>query len=128
MKALRLKEWHTPAVVEDVPVPEPGPGEVLIKMGGAGACYSDIHIMDTWGPELIPSLSHWQLPMTIGHENAGWIEGGDVSKYRHLEIGMPVAVSWIWTCGTCASCRLGASNYCEQQVLSCGGGRDGGMA
>lgn len=46
MKAYQLVGWQQPAELRDVPVPEPGPGEVLIKVGGAGACHSDLHVMD----------------------------------------------------------------------------------
>ena len=43
MRAFQLVEWQQPPVLRDVPVPEPGPGEVLVKVGGAGACHSDLH-------------------------------------------------------------------------------------
>src|SRR5665647_1992966 len=66
MKAYQLIEWQQPAELRDVPVPEPEPGEVLIKVGGAGACHSDLHVMD-WPPGTLP----YELPFTLGHENAG---------------------------------------------------------
>ena len=46
MKAYQLVEWQQPPEFRDVPVPEPGPGEVLVKVGGAGACHSDLHLME----------------------------------------------------------------------------------
>jgi propanol-preferring alcohol dehydrogenase len=69
MKALRLTRWGKPAELHEVTAPEPGPGQVVVKIAGAGACHSDLHLMD-W-PE--GTLS-WPLPFTLGHENAGWIE------------------------------------------------------
>ena len=69
MRALRLKEWKSEPVLEDVPVPEPGPGEVLIQVGAAGACHSDLHLMHEFEPGALP----WSPPFTLGHENAGWV-------------------------------------------------------
>jgi propanol-preferring alcohol dehydrogenase len=51
MKAFRFHKWKQPGQLEDVAVPEPAPGEALIRIGGAGACHSDLHIMDEWTPE-----------------------------------------------------------------------------
>jgi alcohol dehydrogenase, propanol-preferring len=67
MQAFRIVE---PQKVElrEVPVPEPGPGQVLLKVGGAGACHSDLHLMEA------PADRLSGLPFTLGHENAGWVE------------------------------------------------------
>src|SRR6478672_13266869 len=126
MKAYQLTAWQTPPELREVEVPEPGPGEVLLKVGGAGACHSDLHLME-W-PE---GLMDFDLPFTLGHENAGWVEalGAGVEG---LEEGEAVAVYGPWGCGRCRSCRLSAENYCERQaeIGAFGGGlgRDGGMA
>ena len=69
MKAFQFVEWQKPAELREVPVPEPGPGQVLVKVGGAGACHSDLHLMDA-----PPDGRQAKLPFTIGHENAGWVE------------------------------------------------------
>ena len=69
MKAYQLVEWQQPPELRDVPVPDPGPGEVLLKVGGSGACHSDLHLME-W-PQ---GTFDFELPFTIGHENAGWVE------------------------------------------------------
>src|SRR4051794_41970508 len=69
MRAFQLVEWQQPPVLRDVPMPEPGPGEVLVKVGGAGACHSDLHLMG--GPAGAPPH---ELPFTPRHENAGWVE------------------------------------------------------
>ena len=60
-------------------IPEPGPGDVLLEIGGAGACHSDLHLMD-WPEGQLP----WKLPYTLGHENAGWVEalGAGVTSGR----------------------------------------------
>jgi propanol-preferring alcohol dehydrogenase len=126
MKAYRFKSWQHSGELEDVAVPAPGPGETLIRIGGAGACHSDLHIMHEWTPEKMPRIQHFRLPFTLGHENAGWIEAGEVGA---LAIGMPVVVSPTWSCGTCRSCGRGATNYCESGLGMSGGlGRDGGLA
>jgi alcohol dehydrogenase, propanol-preferring len=126
MKAYQLTAWESEPELRDVPVPEPGPGQVLIKVAGAGACHSDLHLME-WPPGTMA----FEPPFTLGHENAGWVEtlGAGVEG---LEIGEAVAVYGPWGCGRCRSCRLSAENYCERQaeIGAFGGGLglDGGMA
>jgi propanol-preferring alcohol dehydrogenase len=126
MKAYRLTAWQTPPQLREVEVPEPGPGEVLLKVGGAGACHSDLHLME-W-PE---GQMNFDLPFTIGHENAGWIEAVGAGV-KDLEVGEAVAVYGPWGCGRCRACRRSAENYCEHQaeIGAFGGGLglDGGMA
>jgi alcohol dehydrogenase, propanol-preferring len=127
MRAYVFSKWLSKAELREVPVPEPGPGEVLIRMGGAGACHSDLHIMHEWTPETFPPAALMPLPFTLGHENAGWIENGDIPP--GLEQGSAVVISPTWSCGVCTSCRIGETNYCEVEALSAGGlGRDGGFA
>lgn len=126
MKALQLVAWQQPPELREVPVPEPGPGEVLIKVGGAGACHSDLHLME-WPEGQLP----FTPPFTLGHENAGWVErvGAGVDA---VKVGDAVAVYGPWGCGVCRACRRSAENYCERQgelaVMGGGLGRDGGMA
>ena len=130
MRALRLLEWRSDPVLVEVDDPQPGPGQVVVRVGGAGACHSDLHIMREFGPELgLP----WKLPFTLGHENAGWVHslGAGVAG---LEVGQPVAVYGAWGCGACPRCRLGVENYCEDPLAApvpsggSGLGLDGGMA
>jgi len=129
MKALRLSQWKTEPVLTDVPEPRPGPGEAVVRIGAAGACHSDLHLMHEFGAGQLP----WGPPFTLGHENAGWIHelGSGTSG---LEVGQAVAVYGPWGCGTCARCRLGVETYCEnpaQAPIPGGGGGlglDGGMA
>lgn len=126
MRALQLTRWGTPAELREVPMPEPGPGQVVIKIAGAGACHSDLHLMD-WPEGTLP----WRLPFTLGHENAGWVHaiGAGVTS---VKAGDPVLVYGPWGCGRCRPCRLGRENYCERagELIVGGGGLglDGGMA
>ncbi|MFC0542547.1 NAD(P)-dependent alcohol dehydrogenase [Kutzneria chonburiensis] len=129
MKALRLERWHSDPVLTEVPDPKPGPGQVVVRIGAAGACHSDLHLMREFGPGQLP----WGPPFTLGHENAGWVHelGPGVSG---VEVGQPVAVYGAWGCGTCGRCRLGIEAYCENRLGApapgggCGLGMDGGMA
>ena len=126
MLALQLTRWQHPPELREVAVPDPGPGEVLIKIGGAGACHSDLHLME-W-PE---GQLDFQPPFTLGHENAGWVEAIGAGV-RGLQRGDAVAVYGPWGCGHCAACRRSSENYCERQrelrVMGGGLGLDGGMA
>jgi propanol-preferring alcohol dehydrogenase len=125
MQAFQLVEPQKPAELREVPVPGPGPGQVLLKIGGAGACHSDLHLMDEPADRL-----QTKLPFTIGHENAGWVEklGPGATGFAP---GDPVLVYGPWGCGTCPHCRVGMENYCERAGgFRAGGlgGIDGGMA
>jgi propanol-preferring alcohol dehydrogenase len=128
MKAYQLVAWQQPPELRDVAVPEPGPGEVLIKVGGAGACHTDLHIMDR--PAHMDPLE--QPPFTLGHENAGWVEALGAGVGGGWQRGDAVVVYGPWGCGRCAACRQGREMLCERvaEVGSWGGGlgRDGGMA
>ncbi|HET6503157.1 MAG TPA: NAD(P)-dependent alcohol dehydrogenase [Amycolatopsis sp.] len=129
MKALRLPRWKSDPELVDVDDPRPGAGQVVVRIGGAGACHSDLHLMREFDAGQLP----WGPPFTMGHENAGWVHelGPGVTG---LSVGQPVAVYGPWGCGTCPRCRLGIENYCEnpEGAPSAGGGGglglDGGMA
>lgn len=123
MRAVRFVGVGHPAKIEDVARPSPGPGQVLVKIGGAGVCHSDLHVMEE-------DLG-FKPPFTLGHENAGWIEklGEGVTGFEEREA---VAVYGPWGCGRCHSCQLSMENYCENwaSIGTFGGGlgSDGGMA
>jgi len=128
MKAYRLTGWKQGGRYVDVNQPQAGAGEVLIRMGGAGICHSDLHIMHGWSPEVMPELAYIKPEFTLGHENAGWIEAIG-SGVQGWESGQAVVISPVWACGRCAACRAGDDAYCEgPQSLSGGLGRDGGLA
>jgi propanol-preferring alcohol dehydrogenase len=125
VKAFQFVEWQRPGELRDVPVPEPGPGEVLIKVAGAGACHSDLHLL-----ELPAGARSFALPFTLGHENAGWVEtmGPGATGFAP---GDAVIVYGPWGCGLCTNCRQGMENYCHipgQPSPGGLGGTDGGMA
>ena len=106
-------------------MPEPGPGEVLVKVGGAGACHSDLHLL-----EAPAGTKAFTLPFTLGHENAGWVEtmGPGATGFAP---GDPVIVYGPWGCGLCMNCRQGMENYCQTPGKPSPGGlggTDGGMA
>lgn len=110
--------------LRELPDPRPGPGEVVVRVGAAGACHSDLHVLYELDVSAV-----WQLPMTLGHETAGWVhEVG--SGVTGLSEGDPVAVYGAWGCGVCARCEVGMENYCERPSPVGGGGlgADGGMA
>jgi propanol-preferring alcohol dehydrogenase len=102
---------------------------VVVRVGGAGACHSDLHLMREFDVGMLP----WGPPFTLGHENAGWVHalGEGVTG---VEIGQAVAVYGPWGCGNCARCLLGIETLCEDPAhapVPMGGGGlglDGGMA
>lgn len=122
MQAFQLTGWQQPPVYRDVPVPTPGPGEVLIKMAAVGLCHSDFLFMQS--PE---GTLPYTLPFTLGHENAGYVAtlGEGVIG---LHPGQPVAVAGINGCGHCRYCRTGNDNYCLSGWKGRGYGEDGGLA
>jgi propanol-preferring alcohol dehydrogenase len=123
MLAVRFVGVGREAHLEDIPTPSPGPGQVLIKIGGAGVCHSDLHIMEE-------DLG-FTPPFTLGHENAGWIAalGQGVTGWKE---GDAAAVYGPWGCGHCHACQRSMENYCENwaRMDGFGGGLglDGGMA
>lgn len=126
MRALQLRKFQSDAELVELPDPEPGPGEVVIKIGGAGACHSDLHVMHEFPEGAAP----WGPPFVIGHENAGWVHalGAGVTG---LEQGQPVAVYGLLGCGRCKPCAAGAENLClhgDEGPPGIGFGVDGGMA
>ena len=121
MRAVRLHSYHQDPVVEEVPEPAvKGPMEVVVKIGGAGVCRTDLHIMEgQWDAAMHPGL-----PYTIGHENAGWVhEIG--SGVTNLAVGDTVILHPKVTCGLCAACRAGQDMHCATSLfpgLDSGGG------
>jgi propanol-preferring alcohol dehydrogenase len=129
MRAIRLLRWKSEPELVEMDEPVAGPGQVVVRIGGAGACHSDLHLMDDFEPGAVP----WNPPFTLGHENAGWVHSlGD--GVTGLQVGQAVAVYGPWGCGTCERCRVGIETYCENPagapVPGGGGGLglDGGMA
>ncbi len=121
MPAYRLLDWQRPGFA-DVPVPEPGPREVLVRVGGVGLCHSDVLFLDS-PAGVLP----YDVPFTLGHEIAGWVETvGDAVD--DLTPGEAVAVACMSPCWECRWCRQGADNYCVNSWRGRGFGVDGGLS
>ena len=123
MKAVRLHGYHQQPVVEEVPEPTvKGPLDVVVKIGGAGVCRTDLHIIvGQWAEAMGPTL-----PYTIGHENAGWVhEVG--SAVTNVAVGDTVILHPTPTCGLCRACRAGQDMHCANSSFP-GLDSDGGMA
>src|ERR1700730_17144343 len=123
MKAVRLHKFHSTPVIDEVPEPKiTGPLDVIVRIGGAGVCRTDLHIM----------LGQWDaamgtpLPYILGHENAGWVhEMG--SGVTNVAVGDTVILHPLVTCGLCRACRAGDDMHCENSAFP-GLRRDCGMA
>ena len=124
MKAVRLHEYHQHPVVEEVPEPAiKGPLDVIVKIGGAGVCRTDLHIIEGQWAERTQTV----LPYTLGHENAGWVHevGPGVTN---VAVGDTVILHPAPSCGLCRPCRGGDDMHCENSAFPGLGNRDGGMA
>jgi len=125
MKAYRIFNWGQGGkLVNDVAMPEPGAGQVRLKVVANGICQSDLHLMKEW--KASPSHLKIELPMTIGHEPAGMIDklGPGVEG---IDIGTPMIVT-IAGCGHCYYCAIGRNQYCLHKGKQVGMGLDGGNA
>jgi alcohol dehydrogenase, propanol-preferring len=111
VRALVLTAPGRPLEERDVPVPEPGPSEVLVRVAACGVCRTDLHIVDG-------ELTDPKLPLVLGHQVVGRIEGS----------GQRVGIPWLgWACGECRYCRSGRENLCDLARFT-GYHRDGGYA
>ena len=123
MKAVRLHAFHQQPVVDEVPEPViTGPLDVIVKIGGAGVCRTDLHIIEgQWDAAM-----GTPLPYTLGHENAGWVhEVG--TAVTNVAPGDTVILHPTPTCGFCRACRAGDDMHCVASSFP-GLSRDGGMA
>src|SRR5436190_70482 len=123
MKAARLHAYHDPLALDEVDEPRAtGPLEVVVRIGAAGLCRTDLHIQEgQWAEK-----SGVTLPYTLGHENAGWIhEVG--SGVTNVEVGDTVIVHPFITCGLCRACRRGDDMHCVNGRFP-GINQDGGFA
>ncbi|MET7903050.1 NAD(P)-dependent alcohol dehydrogenase [Streptomyces sp. NPDC005355] len=123
MKAVRLHGYERTPVLDDVPDPAvAGPLDVIVRIGGAGVCRTDLHIIEgQW-----EAKSGVALPYIQGHENAGWVaEVG--AAVTGLAPGDPVILHPLVTCGLCAACRRGDDVHCAASAFP-GIDADGGFA
>jgi len=109
MRALRKTERAAGAGLVEIPIPEPGEGEVLVRVHAASICGTDLHIYDwnEWAEKRIP-----RMPMTFGHEVAGTVEAVG-PEVHHLQSGTFVAAETHIGCGQCSTCRTGREHICE---------------
>ncbi|OUS92100.1 hypothetical protein CA951_29765 [Rhodococcus sp. NCIMB 12038] len=122
MRAYQIVEWGKPAQFNEIPIPRPGPGQILVKMAGAGLCHTDISILQS------PAGFWPDPPFTIGHENAGRIAelGANVEGFAE---GDGVLISSMYWCGHCDKCARGLHEQCRHIGLAgYGVGYDGGLA
>jgi len=125
MRAVRLVEYNHPVQMMEVPDPKiESPFDVIVKIGGAGVCRTDLHLVEAVWRD---ALGNPKLPYTIGHENAGWIEEVG-SAVTGLKKGDPVILHPLGTCGHCRSCRAGDDMHCDSGVFPGLDGTDGGYA
>lgn len=123
MKAVQVVGYHDKLQLTDIPDPEiTGPLDVIVKIGGAGVCRTDLHILEgQWAEK-----SQVTLPYTIGHENAGWVHAvGDA--VTNVAVGDTVILHPLITCGLCRACRDGDDVHCENSDFP-GIDTDGGYA
>lgn len=109
MKAAQVTAYHRNLELRDVEEPKiTGPLDVVVRVGAAGVCRTDIHILEgQWAEK-----SGVALPYTIGHENAGWVQAvGDA--VTNVTVGDKVILHPLITCGLCRACRLGDDVHCE---------------
>jgi NAD+-dependent secondary alcohol dehydrogenase Adh1 len=123
MRAARLHAYHQQLQLDEVATPElQGPHDVIVRIGGAGLCRTDLHIIEgIWREK-----SGVQLPYTLGHENAGWVEAVG-EAVTSLTVGDAVIVHPLVTCGLCPPCRSGEDMHCEHGRFP-GITTDGGFA
>jgi propanol-preferring alcohol dehydrogenase len=120
VKAMVFASVGQPLRLEERPDPQPGPGEIRVRVEACGVCRTDLHIVDGELPDT-------RLPIVPGHEIVGVVEalGPQVTS---LHPGRRVGIPWLGhTCGTCAYCRAQQENLCDHPTFT-GHGRDGGFA
>src|SRR4051812_17271869 len=124
MRAVRVHSYHEDPSVDDIGEPKlSGPLDVIVKIGGAGVCRTDLHILEgQWD-----AIQHPELPYVIGHENAGWVhEVGE--GVTNVAVGDTVILHPQPSCGLCLACRRGDDMHCENAFFPGLSNNDGGMA
>ncbi|HSD21884.1 MAG TPA: zinc-dependent alcohol dehydrogenase family protein [Anaeromyxobacter sp.] len=120
MRAMVVEHPGRPLAARDLPVPEPGPDDVLVRVLACGVCRTDLHVADG-------DLAHPGRPVVPGHEIVGEVVrcGARVTRFRPGDLA---GIAWLgWVCGTCRFCASGRENLCEQARFT-GWQRDGGYA
>lgn len=123
MKSLRLHRYGESPTIDEVGEPTiTGPWDVIVDVGAAGLCRTDLHVIaGQWDP-----IQHPSLPYILGHENAGWVrEVG--SAVNNVKQGDAVIMHPLTSCGLCPACRIGQDSHCENATFP-GLNANGGMA
>ncbi|MCF6743481.1 NAD(P)-dependent alcohol dehydrogenase [Blastococcus sp. KM273128] len=124
MKAVRVHAYHEDPNIDDIPEPQlRGPLDVIVKIGGAGVCRTDLHILEGQWAE----LQNPDLPYVIGHENAGWVHAVG-EGVTNVAVGDTVILHPQPSCGLCAACRAGRDMQCANAFFPGLSNDDGGMA
>ena len=106
MRAMVMAAVGRPLEMREIPTPQPGPGQVLVKVAACAVCRTDLHVLDG-------DLTGPKLPLILGHEIAGSVVRAGPGTERFGE-GDRVGVPWLgWTCGACRYCRSGRENLCQ---------------
>lgn len=125
MAAYRIGDWLAAPRLEETAVPEPGPGEAVVRVAGCGLCHSDLTMAELPGD--VGRALGWRAPFTLGHETAGHVAA--VGRgVRGFAEGDAVALVSPASCGSCRSCARGLDNVCSERAYGRGYGRDGGLA
>jgi 2-desacetyl-2-hydroxyethyl bacteriochlorophyllide A dehydrogenase len=119
MKAVRLIKPGQPLEMQELPIPQVGPKDVLVRIKAAGVCHSDAHYRAGVSPV-------HPLPLTLGHEVAGVVEGAG-PEVTTLNVGDRVCLHYMVTCGDCVYCSRGSEQFCTSGLML-GKYRDGGYA
>ncbi len=124
MRAVRVHAYHEDPRLDEVPEPQlQGALDVVVRVGGAGVCRTDLHILEgQWAAAMSP-----QLPYVIGHENAGWVHAV-AEGVTNVAVGDTVILHPQPSCGLCLACRRGADMQCESAFFPGLSNADGGMA
>jgi propanol-preferring alcohol dehydrogenase len=120
MRAMRLEQPGQPLRLQEIPVPQPGPGQVLLKVRACGVCRTDLHILDG-------ELKEPKLPLIPGHQIVGEVvqAGETAGRFR---LGQRLGVPWLgYTDGACRYCQRGQENLCDHPQFT-GYTLDGGFA
>ena len=120
MRAMLFEKVGQALRQADLPVPKPGPGQLLIKVHACAVCRTDLHVVDG-------ELTEPKLPVIPGHEIVGTVAEKAVGV-AHFRVGDRVGIPWLgWTCGECDYCRTGRENLCSRAKFT-GYTLDGGYA
>src|SRR5688500_18132695 len=120
MRAVRLHAVGEPLRAEDVGLPEPTGSQVRIRVAGCGVCHTDLHVVDGIQARV-------ELPVTLGHEVAGWVDAVGPDADGAPPPGQAVVIHGAWGCGACRECAAGQEQRCDRS-LAPGFQADGGYA